>query len=67
MTCGGSLINDLPGMELAAIYTREVPEHKHEPVMHICYIEKIISMKDGLPKFSDFPAEFGSSGEALPE
>jgi len=24
-------------------------------------------MKDGLPKFKDFPEEFGGSGETLPE
>ena len=67
MTCGGSLFNDLPSMELVAIYPSIVPELKHEPAMHICYKEKTISMKDGLPKFSDFPAEFGGSGETLPE
>jgi len=24
-------------------------------------------MKDGLPKFKDFPSDFGGSGETLPE
>jgi hypothetical protein len=24
-------------------------------------------MRDGLPKFKDFPAEFGGSGETIPD
>jgi len=27
----------------------------------------VLSMRDGLPKFKDFPAEFGGSGETIPE
>jgi len=27
----------------------------------------VLRMKDGLPKLKDFPAEFGGSGQAVPE
>jgi hypothetical protein len=27
----------------------------------------VLPMRDGLPKFKDFPAEFGGSGETIPE
>jgi len=67
LTCGGNLFNDLPSMELVGVYPSVVPDLKHEPTMHACYKEKTISIKDGLPKFSDFPTEFGGSGETLPE
>ena len=67
MTCGGNLFNDLPSIELTGVYPSVVPDLKHEPTMHVCYKEKTISIKDGLPKFSDFPTEFGGSGETLPE
>ena len=31
------------------------------------YEEKVLPMKDGLPKLKDFPKEIGGSGETLPE
>jgi hypothetical protein len=37
------------------------------PKVHLNYAETILSMKDGLPKLKDFPAEIGGSGEMLPE
>jgi hypothetical protein len=30
--------------------------------VHINYAETVLPMRDGLPKFKDFSAEFGSSG-----
>ncbi len=29
--------------------------------------ETVLRMRDGLPKFKDFPAELGGSGATLPE
>jgi hypothetical protein len=28
---------------------------------------RVMAVRDGLPKFKDFPKEFGGSGEMLPE
>jgi len=38
-----------------------------KPALHLNYESTIMPMKDGLPKFKDFPEEFGGSGEMLPE
>jgi hypothetical protein len=35
--------------------------------VHINYSETVLPMRDGLPKLKDFPAEFGGSGEQVPE
>ena len=35
--------------------------------MHANYESTVLPMKDGLPKFKDFPAELGGSGDMLPE
>jgi len=35
--------------------------------MHVHYGEKVLAQRDGLPKFKDFPKEFGGSGDMLPE
>jgi hypothetical protein len=34
-----------------------------KPSVHVNYAETVLSMRDGLPRFKDFPAEFGGSGE----
>ena len=39
----------------------------HRPSLHVNYGEKVMAMRDGLPKFKDFPKEFGGSGETLAE
>ena len=31
------------------------------------YAQSILPIKDGLPKFKDFPAELGGSGEMMDE
>ena len=64
-TCGGHLFSDHPGMKMIDVYANVIPEFKHEPALHVFYGEKTVSVKDGLPKFKDMPAEFGGSGEML--
>ena len=38
-----------------------------KPTVHLNYQEKVLPIKDGLPKLKDFPAAIGGSGETLPE
>jgi hypothetical protein len=38
---------------------------RFSPAVHINYAEAVLPMRGGLPKFKDFPAEFGGSGEQL--
>ena len=35
----------------------------HEPTLHVHYGEKVLAVRDGLPKFKDFPKDFGGSGD----
>ena len=35
--------------------------------MHVNYESTVLPIKDGLPKFKDFPAEMGGSGDTLDE
>ncbi|MBC8239882.1 MAG: GFA family protein [Alphaproteobacteria bacterium] len=67
MTCGGHLFTDHPGMKMIDVYHNVVPGMGHEPALHVFYSMKSISMKDGLPKFKDMPADFGGSGDTLPD
>lgn len=66
-TCGGHIFTDHPEMGMFDVYLNTVPGVTHKPTLHVFYGEKTVAIKDGLPKFKDMPAEFGGSGDTLPE
>ena len=37
-----------------------------KPGLHINYADAVLSVRDGLPKLKNYPAEFGGSGERMP-
>jgi hypothetical protein len=65
--CGGHVMSDHPGMKLVDVYVSILRDFPYQPALHVHYGNKMVSVKDGLPKFKDMPAEFGGSGETLPE
>jgi len=65
--CGGHLFTDHPPMQLIDVYAAVLPTLVFKPAVHVSYGEKVLSIKDGLPKMKDFPKEMGGSGELLPE
>jgi hypothetical protein len=66
-TCGGHVMSDHPPLKLADVYAAIIPDLKFKPSVHVNYQETVLPMKDGLPKFKDFPKDFGGSGEMLKE
>lgn len=66
-TCGGHVFTDHPDLGMFDVYLNTVPGIKHTPSMHVYYAKKTVSMSDGLPKFNDLPADFGGSGDMLPD
>jgi hypothetical protein len=65
--CGGHLMTNHPGLGLVDVFSATIPDLKFAPGLHVNYSETVLPMKDGLPKFSDFPKEFGGSGITLDE
>ena len=65
--CGGHLMTNHPPLGMVDIYAALLPSLKFTPAVHVNYAETVLPMKDGLPKLKDFPAEFGGSGQAVPE
>jgi len=65
--CGGHVFTDHPTMGLYDVYAAVTPDHPFKPALHVHYGEKVLSVKDGLPKMKDLPKEFGGSGQSLPE
>lgn len=66
-SCGAPVLVGHPGMGMTDIPAGSVVGLKYAPTVHVNYGEKVMSVRDGLPKFKDFPKEFGGSGVTLPE
>ena len=65
--CGGHVMTDHPGMGMIDVYAATIPTLAFKPMVHVSYAETVLPMKDGLPKFKDFPKESGGSGEMMQE
>lgn len=65
--CGGHLMTDHPSLKLTDVFAATIPGLSFAPQLHINYAETVLPVRDGLPKLKDFPAEFGGSGETMPE
>lgn len=65
--CGGHLMTNHPGLGVVDVFSATLPALTFTPGVHINYAETVLAMKDGLPKFSDFPRAFGGSDQQLPE
>jgi hypothetical protein len=65
--CGGHLMANHPPLGLIDVFAATLPTLKHEAGLHVNYAETVLPIRDGLPKFADFPAEFGGSGNLLAE
>ena len=65
--CGGHLMTNHPSLGLVDVYAATLPTLAFVPGVHVNYAETVLPMRDGLPKFKDFPSEFGGSGELIAE
>ena len=65
--CGGHLMARHPSLGLVDVFAATIPDLPFAPAVHVNYAETVLPMHDGLPKLRDFPAEFGGSGEVVPE
>jgi hypothetical protein len=53
--CGGHLMTNHPPLGMIDVYAATLPMLKFDPGVHINYAETVLPMRDGLPKFRDFP------------
>ena len=67
--CGGGILTTKPGLGWRVVYplTLSGSDFVYQPNLHIFYGERVLEFNDGLPKFSDAPAEAGGSGEMVKE
>ena len=65
--CGGHLMTNHPGLGGIDVFTATIPSLPFKPGLHVNYAETGLPMKDGLPKFADFPGAFGGTDEQIKE
>jgi hypothetical protein len=65
--CGGHLMTQHPPLGLIDVYAATIPLLPFAAGVHVNYADTVLPMRDGVLKLKDFPAEFGGSGEAVPE
>ena len=65
--CGGHLFTDHPELGLADVPAVLIEGLLFRPALHVNYQERVLPIKDGLPKLSDIPKEMGGTGSMLPE
>ena len=65
--CGGRVMVLHPAIGMTDVPSVVLPKVAFRPTMHVHYGEKVLAVCDGLPKYKDFPKEFGGSGDMLPE
>jgi hypothetical protein len=65
--CGAAVFVGHPGMGMTDVPAGSVKGFAYKPTVHVHYGEKVMAMRDGLPKFKDMPKEFGGSGDVLAE
>jgi hypothetical protein len=66
-SCGAAVLIKHPPLGLTDLPSAVVQGFAFQPAVHVNYGEKVLSVRDGLPKFKDFPKDFGGSGDTLPE
>lgn len=65
--CGTPVLIDHPALGLVDVPAGGIRGLAYQPTVHVHYGEKVMSVKDGLPKFRDLPKDFGGSGDLLAE
>ncbi len=66
-TCGGHVLTEHPELGLVDVYAAILPDLPFEPGVHVHYQESVLSIRDGVTKLRDVPAELGGSGESMRE
>jgi hypothetical protein len=65
--CGTPVLVDHPALGMVDVPAGRIEGLAYAPALHVHYGEKVLAVRDGLPKFKDFPKDFGGSGATLPE
>jgi hypothetical protein len=66
-SCGSAVLIRHPTLGMTDVPAGSIAGLDYSPSLHVNYGEKVLTVRDGLPKYKDFPDGFGGSGEMLDE
>ncbi len=66
-SCGAPVLIDHPSIGMTDVPAGSIPDLVFEPTLHTHYSERVLAMRDGLPKYKDFDPKVGGTGERVPE
>ena len=64
---GGHLMTAHPTFGMVDVFAATILYYPFTPNLHVYYAERMLIVRDGLPKLRDFPVAFGGSEEVIPE
>jgi hypothetical protein len=64
-TCGGHVLTEHPAWGLIDVYAAVVPAFPFQAGLHVNYQERVVSLRDDLPKQKNLPKEMGGTGELI--
>ena len=65
--CGAPVLIDHPSIGMIDVPAGSIRDLVFLPTLHTHYSEKVLPMRDGLPKYKDFDPQVGGTGERVPE
>lgn len=65
--CGSPVLIDHPTINMTDFPAVQIPDLDFVPTAHTNYAEKVMSIRDGLPKYKDFMPMVGGSDVTLPD
>ena len=65
--CGGQVLINHPTIGMVDVHAETLKGYDFQPSLHVNYQERVLPVRDGLPKYKDFPEAFGGSNETIPE
>ncbi len=65
--CGAPVLVGHPSLGMTDVPSGTIANFSYQPTLHVYYGEKVVSVRDGLPKFKDLPKDFGGSGDMMAE
>lgn len=66
-TCGGAVLFDHPEIGVIDVLASNIDGFAFKPAFHIFYGERMIDLKDGLPKYRNAPEAMGGDGQSMAE
>lgn len=65
--CGGNIMAVSSTGGVSDVFPMIIKGFDFQPTSHVNYAERVIDMRDGLPKYRDMPDTAGGSGEMMAE